>query len=339
MGVMASASFPILFIAPERVDDAILGSGLVRRLIEEIPHARFTLVCSEAIAPLYRDLPVLDRILTIESGLSWLPWLGLWRRLRGRRWGLIIDLRGSSLPAFLSGRRRAVKRPLNPAVEPVRKVLELARVLKVEDEAPPPFLFVGTETEAKAARLLQPARGAPETPILALAPAADWVGKAWPAERFAMVAAELLGPKGPLPNGRLMLVGDNADRWATETVRRAIARERLIDLVGKVDMLTASACLARARLFIGSDNPYQHLAAIAGAPTIGLFGPSDERVYAPWGERARVVRGPRSFEAFKALDPTLSQAMNHMQDLSVAKVVAAARGLLQETEGQAAVEG
>ena len=336
---MASASFPILFLAPERVDDAILGSGLVRRLLDEIPHARFTVVCSDAVAPLFRDLPVLDRTLSVEPARSLMHWLGLWRRLRGRRWGLILDLRGSSLPSFLPARRRAVKKPANPALEPVHKVRELARVLKIEEEEPPaPFLYVGPETEAKAAKLLKPPRGAEETPILAMAPAADWVGKAWPAERFAVVAAELLGPSGPLPNGRLMLVGDNADRWATETVRRAIARDRLIDLVGKVDLLTAFACLRQARLFIGSDNPFQHLAAAAGAPTIGLFGPSDERVYAPWGEWGRVVRGPRSFETFKTLDPTLSQAMNHMQDLAVAKVVAAARLLLEETKPDTAVE-
>ncbi len=56
-----------------------------------------------------------------------------------------------------------------------------------------------------------------------------------------MAAAELLGPSGPLPGGRLLLLGGTEDRWATETVRRATARGRMIDLVGKVDLLTAYA--------------------------------------------------------------------------------------------------
>jgi ADP-heptose:LPS heptosyltransferase len=171
-----------------------------------------------------------------------------------------------------------------------------------------------------------------EGPILAIAPAADWVGKAWPAERFAVTAAELLGPKGPLPAGRLLLLGGPEDRWATETVRRSIARERLVDLIGKGDLLTSYACLKRARLFIGSDNPFMHLAAAAGVPTLALFGPSDDRIYGPWGAHARTLRGPRDFEAFKAIDPTFSQAMNHMQDLTTAKVTAAARRLMAETE-------
>jgi ADP-heptose:LPS heptosyltransferase len=333
MGAMASPSFPILFVAPERVDDAILASGLIRRLSDEVSYARFTVAAGAAVAPLFRDLPGLERLVLFEPERFGLHWFRLWRSARSRRWGLVLDMRGSRLARMLRARRRAVRKPLNPALDPIHKVVEAARVLRIDEEPPPPFLFTGPETEAQAAALLKPPpRGGADGPILAMAPAADWVGKAWPAERFAVAAAELLGPDGPMPNGRLMLLGGADDRWATETVRRATARERLIDLIGKADLLTAYACLKRARLFIGNDNPFLHLAAAAGAPTLALFGPSDERIYGPWGSNTRVLRGPRDFEAFKAIDPSFSQAMNHMQDLTTSKVTAAARRLMAETE-------
>lgn len=324
---MASPSFPILFVAPERVDDAILASGLLKRLFDEVPHARFVIAAGAQVAPLFRDLPELDRLIAFEPQPLGLHWWGLWGKVRGRRWGLVLDMRGSRLARFLHARRRAVRRPVNPALDPVHKVLEAARVFRIDDDPPAPYLFVGEETQRKADALLKlgSGRGAP---ILAIAPAADWVGKTWPAERFAMAGAELLGPTGPLPNGRLMLLGHAEDRWATETVRRVTARDRMIDLVGKVDLLTAYACLKRAALFLGNETPFMHLAAAAGAPTLGLLGPSDERLYGPWGPNARTVRGARSFDQLKAVDPTFSQAVAHMQDLSTAKVVAAARALL-----------
>jgi ADP-heptose:LPS heptosyltransferase len=331
---MAPPSFPILFVAPERLDDAILASGLIRRLCDEVPHARFTVASGAAVAPLFRDLPGLERQVLFEPEPLGLHWFALWRQARGRRWGLVLDMRGSRMGRFLSARRRAIKKPLNPALDPIHKVLEAARVLRIEDDPPAPFLFTGPETEAQADKLLTPPQGGADGPILAMAPAADWVGKAWPAERFAVLAAELLGPRGPMSKGRLMLLGGPDDRWATETVRRAIPRERLIDLIGRGDLLAAYACLKRARLFIGNDNPFVSLAAAAGAPTLALFGPSDDRVYGPWGPKARTLRGPRDFAAFKAIDPTFSQAMNHMQDLSTAKVTAAARRLMAETEPQ-----
>jgi hypothetical protein len=43
-------------------------------------------------------------------------------------------------------------------------------------------------------------------------PGPNWVGKTWPAERFAVLAARLLRPDGPLPDGRLLLVGGQDDR-------------------------------------------------------------------------------------------------------------------------------
>jgi ADP-heptose:LPS heptosyltransferase len=79
-----------------------------------------------------------------------------------------------------------------------------------------------------------------------------------------------------------------------------------------------------------------HLAAAAGCPTIGLFGPSDERLYAPWGEHTRVVRGPRSFAQIQAVDPGFGQALCHMMDLPVKTVLAAANDLLKATEPQKA---
>ena len=75
-----------------------------------------------------------------------------------------------------------------------------------------------------------------------------------------------------------------------------------------------------------------HLAAAAGAPTLGLFGPSDERVRGPWGANAHVVRGPRPFEAFQTLDPGFNQAIGHMMDLPVETVLEAAQDLLAATE-------
>lgn len=108
----------------------------------------------------------------------------------------------------------------------------------------------------------------------------------------------------------------------------ASARGRTIDLTGKVDLLTAYACLKRASLFVGNDSGLMHIAAAAGCPTVGLFGPSDERRYGPWGDKAVAVRGPRGFDQFLAVDPDLSQAIRHMSDLPVTTVVKAAKALL-----------
>jgi len=322
---MTYGSFPILFITATRIGDAVLASGLIRRLTDEVPEASFTIVCGAAAAPLFADVPHLEEIIVLNKAPMAGHWFGLWRRARRRRWGLIVDLRGSAISRFLHRKRRAVFRRV--AGEPVHKVVEAARLLNLEDDPPAPYLYTSEETEAAAAALT-----AGFGPILALAPAANWVGKTWPIERFAQLAMQLLGQRGPLAGGRLMVLGGPEDTGVMQTLRHVVGKERIIDLVGKTDPLTAFACLKRARIFVGNDSGLMHLAAAAGAPTLGLFGPSDERLYAPWGPSTAVVRGGREFDQIRAVDPDFQQELCHMMDLSAETVVAAAVKLLSETE-------
>ena len=323
---MAARPFSILFIAPSRIGDAVLSSGLIKTLIDEIPGARFTLVASALTAPLYAQTPGLEATIVMEKKRGAGHWFALWRQVRNRHWGLVVDLRGSGLARVLGPTRRAVHKAGGP---PVHKVIEAARLLKLEDTPPAPFLFTNPEIEARAEALTAGAG-----PILAIAPAANWIGKTWPAERFALVARALLGPEGSLVGGRLMVLGGPDDRGAAAPVMAAVPRSRCIDLVGREDLLVCFAALKRVRLFIGADSGLMHLAAAAGAPTLALFGPSDETLYAPWGPLARTVRGARSFADFQRVDPTLSQALCHMMELSTSAVLAAARALIVESQAE-----
>ncbi|HEY4030807.1 MAG TPA: glycosyltransferase family 9 protein [Caulobacteraceae bacterium] len=321
----APKGFPILFIASSRIGDAVLASGLIKRLADEHPDARFTIVAGPVSAPLFADVPGLERLIVMRKAKGGGHWLKLWMQVRGRNWGLVVDRRGSSIARFLMARRTVKHRTRGG--EPVHKVIEAARLLDLADDPPAPFLFTSEQTEAKAAALLQHGQG----PILALGPAANWVGKTWPAERFAETAAQLMQKGQPFEAGRVLILGGPDDRRSAEPIRRALPRERWIDLTGPGDLLTAYACLERARLFIGNDSGLMHLAAAAGAPTLGLFGPSDDRLYAPWGRYTRALRGPRAFAELKAIDPALDQPVCHMMDLKVGQVVAEAKALFENS--------
>ena len=321
---MSRGAFPILFITSNRIGDAVLSSGLVKRLSDEIPNARFTIVAGPAAAPLFEEVPNLDRIILFAKAKGGGHWFDLWGQVRDRRWGLVVDLRGSGLSRFVSTKRRAVWR--KGSGPPVHKVIEAARVLKIEDEPAAPYLFTSPETEARADELT-----AGTGPILALAPAANWLGKTWPLERFSRVAMRLLAADGPMKGGRLMVLGGPEDAKLAKGLRDVVVRRQFINLTEDADLLTAYACLKRARLFIGNDSGTMHLAAAAGAPTLGLFGPSDEQLYGPWGAHVRVARGPRSFEQIRAVDPGFGQALCHMMDLPVETVADAAEALLGET--------
>lgn len=314
-----ASRFPILYIAEADPEDAVLSSGVLAYLVEAMPAASFTVVGSPASAPLFADTPRLDRLIVLERE-GRLEWLALWNQVRAVKWGLVVDMRGSALSGQLKRQKRAVR---GEGEAGLHAVALAARVLQL-DEAPAPRLFLSDETMAAADALIPAGEG----PILAVAPGADWMGKQWPPERFAKVAAALLAETGPLAGGRLMIVGDEGDRDAAHTVRFAVKRERVIELQGRLTPLQTAAALRRAALYLGGDSLWTHLAGAAGAPVVAAFGPSDEAERGPWGGIA--VRGPRTVDEFRKIDPHLNQAILHMNDLPAERVLKAALKRLAE---------
>ena len=320
---MAAKSFPVLFVAPDGVSEAVLASGLLKKLHDEAPNPRFTIIANRQVAPLFADMPKVEQIVVTERKASRRRWFGLLGPVRARRWALVVDLPSGVITGRLRPRGKALRRGDD---EPAHKLIEAARLMRVDDEPPAPYLFVSEATDAKAAALT-----AGEAPILAVAPTAEWVGKAWPIERFAEVTRRLLSPGGAFAGGRLMIFGQKGDAHEVDSVRSSAPRHRVNDFVGKNDPLLAYAALKRARLFIGNDTGFTQLAAAAGAPTLALFGPSDDRIWRPWGENVRVVRGARTLEEIRRVDSTLSAQVRHMIDLSAESVLSAAENLLEET--------
>jgi len=314
-----SGRFPILYIAEADAEAAVLSSGVLAYLVDSLPQADITIVGSAASAPLFADTPRLSNLIVMDK-TGRVDWIALWNRVRQTRWGLAVDMRGTRFTERLRRQKRAVKgapRPGTHGVEDAAWTLQL-------DEVPAPRLFFGEETRAAADALI----GDDPSPILAVGPGADWIGKRWPAERYAKVAAPLLAEDGPLAGGRLMIVGEEADRDLAHTIRLAVPRARVIELQGKLTRLQTAAALSRAALYVGADSLWTQLAVAAGAPTVGVYGPSDDTRVGPWGGVS--IRGERSYEEFLAVDPNLNQAIQHMMGLPADRVLKAAQGLIEK---------
>ncbi|NUB14786.1 LPS export ABC transporter permease LptF, partial [Azospirillum brasilense] len=154
-----------------------------------------------------------------------------------------------------------------------------------------------------------------------------WPGKGGPADRFRGRARRLAGPGGRMSGRRVAVLAAGPERGRARPVLDALG-ERAIDLTGRTDPMAAAACVRRAALYVGNDSGLMHIAAAAGTPTVGLFGPGFPETYGPWGMAARTVisRVPRSeLLARQKADP---QANGLMDGISVEAVEQAADELL-----------
>lgn len=144
--------------------------------------------------------------------------------------------------------------------------------------------FTVTEADrAAGARLLAAMDGQGAGPIVAIHPTNGSYapGRQWPPERFAAVADQLACEWG----ARIVLVGTEE---AVIGRVAALMAAPVLDLSGRTDLPTLAGVLEQAALLIGNDSSVGHLAAALGVRTLVLFGPSNDRAWAPWGT-ARVV--------------------------------------------------
>ena len=317
----------ILFVTATRIGDAVLSTGLLRYLIESHPDAALTIAAGPLAAPLFAEAPGLARLIVVEKKARGLHWLSLYGQVAAAHWDLAVDLRGSALTYLLWARQRRVMGKGSPEEHRVR---QLARLFDCE-QPPAPTLWLGAQHRAAADRLVPPG-----APVLAIGPAANWERKEWRAARFAELAARLTASNGPLPGARIVVMAAAHERTQAAPVIAALPSGRVIDLVGKVDLLTAAAILRNAALFVGNDTGLMHVAAASGAPTLGLFGPSNVREYAPWGPRAAYVHTAVSYAELYKPGWHLTPPDSMMDSLSVDMAEEGARGLLQRIKGEAA---
>ncbi|MBV8492558.1 MAG: glycosyltransferase family 9 protein [Alphaproteobacteria bacterium] len=317
----------ILFVTATRIGDAVLSTGLLSHLIGRFPDARLTIAAGPVAAPLFEAVPGLERLIVVEKKRWALHWLPLYATVGGRRWDLVVDLRGSALAWLLRARERRVMAKGHPGEHRVR---QLARLFEL-DPPPDPVIWTAPRHEAMAERLLPPGER-----FLVVAPFANWRAKEWPPERFAELSRRLTAADGPLAAARMAVLAAAHEQTKARPILDALPPERTIDLVGRVDLLTAAAIMRRAALFVGNDSGLMHMAATLGTPTLGLFGPSLVGGFYPWGRHAAIARTtqPRSEMFPPGFDHRTSDTL--MLTLSVDAAEAAARGLCERVASLAA---
>jgi heptosyltransferase-3 len=301
----------VLFLAPADLGETVLATGALAHVLGE--GDLLTILTSADGAPLFRAAPGLKARYTVEGAGDVGPFIELaWSR-RGRRFDLALDLRRSPAALVVPAKRRLVRKQpevLSHLIEDLSELVGAERTLS-------PVIWLDERARTAAAAIAPDA-----APLLLLAPGGNAEAKRWPHERFAAIARRLA--TGALANARIVVLSA-APRDAEIAARIVSSLDAdgvaAADLGAGLDLLAAAALAERATLCIGNDNALTHIAAAMGAPTLTLFGPTDERVRSPRGPRARTLRGRRFEDA--ALD-----ARAAMADISIDAVEAAALDLL-----------
>ena len=298
----------ILIIGNNRIGDTILSTGVINFLLSKYKNALFTVVTSSISVSIYEDMPQLEKIIISNKKKYSLHWLTVWLKTRAIKWDLVIDLRSSPLAYVLKSRKKMVFK----GNKTEHKLLQLKSFIGSANEIAPiiwankkNYLNINQKKNIKNV-------------YICIAPVSNYANKDWSIDRYISLLENDL-----FNSFEIVLLGATSDKDELNKIEQIVntSNQSIINLINNANMIETYFILKDAALFLGSDSSNMHLAVAANIPTIGLFGPTDEKLYGPLGVNNLSLRGDKSFsEIVNQLDYKSGEKKSYLDDLSVSKV-------------------
>ena len=162
--------------------------------------------------------------------------------------------------------------------------------------------------------------------LLTVAPGSGQAKKTWPLSHYFEVIRTLAWEYGLHV---AWLAGPAETAWLPYL--RGMAESQGHSLLAGLPLRQVAHVLARTRLYIGGDSGITHLAAAARARhVLALFGPTDPRVWAPFGENITVLTVPGDCVPCTPGREITCPTPQCLMDLSPQKVLSLAASLLTD---------
>ncbi|MEX1035191.1 MAG: glycosyltransferase family 9 protein [Sneathiella sp.] len=272
-----------LFVASNRLGDAVLTTGVLHYLLETEPDIPITVVCGDIPKSVFEAVPGVERVIGVKKRRFSLHWPEVALSLGPVFWHRIVDFR-SSLLGFLPARNHHIWRG---GQEDIHKAQANAHLIGLNTPLPPRIVPTQSQIDASI-KWLGPVEQRGK--ILALAPTANFYQKQWHHENYLRLAQKLTAKDGILEGAYIAVFGAPGEEAQAMPVVNALPKDQVIDLVGKTSPMEAATILSQCDLFIGNDSGLMHTAVAVDIPTVALFGIGKPTVYGPWGDHSLCLK-------------------------------------------------
>jgi ADP-heptose:LPS heptosyltransferase len=86
----------------------------------------------------------------------------------------------------------------------------------------------------------------------------------------------------------IVFTGDHTEVSEIKKLQQQIPFQTY-SIAGLFNLTELSALLSMSKLFMGNESGPLHIAAVSGAPALGLYGPGEPHVFYPWGKHTAVI--------------------------------------------------
>ncbi|MCU1287998.1 MAG: ADP-heptose--LPS heptosyltransferase [Acidobacteria bacterium] len=288
----------ILIVKLSSIGDIVHTLPVLAAIRSSLPGAEIAWAVEKRSAEILRGNPLLDNLIELDtrSLRGGKPFEELlreagrqWRELRQFKYDIALDFQGlvksAAIARFSRVKRRYgfssrnLREPvsrflLNETVDVrrkthiIRKNLELAAKalnISVPDNDFEFPIFAGEEHRAEAENIISQTNGN----FAVLNPAGGWATKLWHAEKFGELADKIWEKEGLFS---IVTTAPNEKELAEKALRGSKSGKVLLTqptLKGFYELVK------RAKVYVGGDTGPTHLAVAAGAPIVGIFGPTE----------------------------------------------------------------
>src|SRR5512143_2092006 len=291
----------ILIIKLRAIGDVLLSTVVIRNLRRAYAGAQLDFLTERPSREVLEGNPDIDNLLVFDSGSE--SGLGLVRRVRARRYDLVLDLFGnprSALVTRFSGARYRVgfrlgwrEKCYNIVVEPrggrvhnTQFNLDALVALGIAAEERQPVFTLDEASERFAETFMAAHRLSGEF-VVALNGSGGWPAKRWPSSSFSALG-DRIASSG---QAKIVIVWGPGEREAAERMAGAMRAPALV--APETNLRQLGALLKRCAVLVTNDSGPMHIAAALGTPTVAIFGPTNPHLQGPRGDRHAVVRNTR----------------------------------------------
>ncbi len=280
--------FELLIIKPSSLGDIVHGLQVATSFKAQRKDLRISWVVREMFAPLVRACEAVDQVYVFERNAGTAGFLKLTKELRKTNFDMVCDFQGLLRTGLMTSRVRA-KRKVG------RSDAREGATLFYREKAPLPP--TGRRSHAIDI-LLQFA------PFLDVNPVLKGTLRFKETENLTLNFAAGRGGARPyllFPDSRraekrwggfkqfteLLLKEDKTRKviWAGSNYlpdRGSFPAAQFLNLTGNTSLVSLPALIKRADWVITNDSGPMHLAAAQGVQTLGIFGPTDPRLFGPY---------------------------------------------------------
>jgi len=284
----------ILIIKPGAIGDLLHITPVVRALRSLYPDAKVTIMASSRVtASLFTDNPMVDDVVIFEKKGEQRTWggvLALWRRLRVKKFDLVLNYQRSNvkgwalvtaaLPCRVLVYHKTRRRVIHAIVDHLRPLAALG----IDPESADRGLdfFPSAADEEYAERFIRE-NGLAGKRLVAFNPGTSHPSKCWPTERFAELGEYLAAEH----DCAVVVLGSQGEAEMAATIRAGM-KEPVYDLCG-CTLGELGAILKRSEFLVTGDTGPMHIATAVGTRVLALYGPISPVRSGPFGEGNRII--------------------------------------------------